>query len=65
MSVANRIVRVTCVRKAISRYKHHDRCGSFVTGIYLIYAYAKNEQEDLTPAQVKTLAALMKDIKHG
>ncbi len=33
--------------------------------IYLIYAYAKNEQEDLTPAQVNTLAALMKDIKHG
>lgn len=33
--------------------------------IYLIYAYAKNQQEDLTPAQVKTLAALMKDIKHG
>ena len=33
--------------------------------IYLIYAYAKSAQEDLTPAQVKTLAALMKDIKHG
>ena len=33
--------------------------------IYLIYAYAKNEREDLTPAQVRTLAELMKDIKNG
>lgn len=33
--------------------------------IYLIYAYAKNEPEDLTPAQVRTLAELMKDIKNG
>jgi hypothetical protein len=33
--------------------------------IYLIYAYAKNQQSDLTPAQANTLAALMKDIKNG
>lgn len=33
--------------------------------LYLIYAYAKNEREDLTPAQVRTLATLMKDIKNG
>lgn len=33
--------------------------------IYLIYAYAESEREALTPAQVKTLASLMKDIKHG
>ena len=33
--------------------------------IYLIYAYAKNEREDLTPAQVRALAELMKDIKNG
>lgn len=33
--------------------------------IYLIYAYAKNERADLTRDQVKALAALMKDIKHG
>ena len=33
--------------------------------IYLIYAYVKSRQDDLTPAQVKTLAALMKDIKNG
>ncbi len=33
--------------------------------IYLIYAYAKNEREDPTPAQAKTLAGLMKDINHG
>ena len=33
--------------------------------IYLIYAYVKNKRDDLTPAQVKTLSALMKDIKNG
>ncbi len=33
--------------------------------IYLIYGYVKSEKEDLTPQQVKTLAELMKDIKHG
>jgi hypothetical protein len=33
--------------------------------IYLIHAYAKNERENLTPAQVRTLAELMKDIKNG
>lgn len=33
--------------------------------IYLIYAYAKNTQENLTRDQVKTLAQLMKDIEHG
>lgn len=33
--------------------------------IYLIHAYAKNEREDLTPAQVRALAELMKDIKNG
>lgn len=33
--------------------------------IYLIHAYVKSRQDDLTPAQVKTLAALMKDIKNG
>ncbi|MCW5605282.1 MAG: type II toxin-antitoxin system RelE/ParE family toxin [Burkholderiales bacterium] len=33
--------------------------------IYLIYAYTKNEQEDLTPTQIRTLAELMKDIKNG
>jgi hypothetical protein len=33
--------------------------------IYLIYGYAKNEQEDLTPDQIKLLAQLMKDITHG
>lgn len=38
-----------------------------VTGerIYLIYAYAKSAQADLTREQIKTLAQLMKDIKHG
>ena len=30
--------------------------------IYLIYAYAKNEQADLTRDQIKALAQLMKDI---
>ncbi len=33
--------------------------------IYLIYAYAKNAQENLTREQIKTLATLMKDINHG
>lgn len=33
--------------------------------IYLIYAYLKAEQDDLTPAQIKVLANLMKDIDHG
>lgn len=33
--------------------------------IYLIYAYAKNEQENLTQAQIKTLATLMRNIDHG
>lgn len=33
--------------------------------VYLIYGYAKSEREDLTPQQVRTLADLMKDIKHG
>jgi hypothetical protein len=33
--------------------------------IYLIYGYVKSEREDLTPQQVRTLAGLMKDIKHG
>jgi mRNA-degrading endonuclease RelE of RelBE toxin-antitoxin system len=33
--------------------------------IYLIYGYVKNEREDLTPDQVRTLAKLMKDIEHG
>jgi hypothetical protein len=31
--------------------------------IYLIYGYVKNEREDLTPDQVRTLAKLMNDIK--
>ncbi len=33
--------------------------------IYLIYAYLKSEQSDLTPKQIKTLAQLMKDIDNG
>jgi hypothetical protein len=33
--------------------------------IYLIYGYVKSEREDLTPQQVKALAGLMKDVKHG
>ena len=33
--------------------------------IYLIYAYVKSAQADLTRAQIKTLAQLMKDIKNG
>ena len=33
--------------------------------IYLIYAYAKNVQDDLTREQIKVLAELMKDIING
>jgi hypothetical protein len=33
--------------------------------IYLIYGYVKSEREDLTPKQIKVLAELMKDVKHG
>ena len=28
---------------------------------YMLYAYAKNEQGDLTPAQIKTLARLVRE----
>ena len=33
--------------------------------IYLIYAYSKGVQADLTRAQIKLLTQLMKDIKNG
>jgi hypothetical protein len=33
--------------------------------IYLICAYAKSTQADLTREQLKALAQLMKDIKNG
>ena len=33
--------------------------------IYLIYAYVKSAQADLTREQIRTLAQLMKDIKNG
>lgn len=33
--------------------------------IYLIYGYAKCDQEDLAPDQIKLLAQLMKEITHG
>jgi hypothetical protein len=33
--------------------------------IYLIYAYVKSAQAELTPKQIKTLAQLMKDIENG
>jgi hypothetical protein len=33
--------------------------------IYLIYAYVKSAQADLTREQIKVLAQLMKDIKNG
>ena len=33
--------------------------------IYLVYGYVKSEREDLTPGQIKALAELMKDLKHG
>jgi len=29
---------------------------------YLIYAYAKNRQENLTPAQIRMLSAAMKEV---
>ena len=33
---------------------------------YLVFAYRKNEMEDLTPAQLKQLATLMEEVlKHG
>ena len=33
--------------------------------IYLIYAYTKSAQDNLTNAQVEALAHLMRDIKNG
>lgn len=37
----------------------HDQC-------YLVFAYRKNDMEDLTPAQLKQLAALMDEVmKNG
>jgi hypothetical protein len=33
--------------------------------IYLIYAYAKSQREDLNPQQIKLLGELMKDLKDG
>lgn len=40
-------------------WNERDRC-------YLLFAYAKNVQGDLTPAQVKTLAAVMaKELDDG
>lgn len=33
--------------------------------IYLIYGYLKSEREDLTQQQIRTLAELMKGLKHG
>lgn len=33
--------------------------------IYLIYGYVKSRREELSPKQIKMLAALMKDVKHG
>jgi mRNA-degrading endonuclease RelE of RelBE toxin-antitoxin system len=33
--------------------------------IYLVYAYVKSAQPDLTREQIKTLALMMKDIKNG
>lgn len=33
--------------------------------IYLIFAYLKAKQADLTREQLKVLAQLMKDVKHG
>ena len=33
--------------------------------VYLIYAYVKSEQADLTPDQIRTLAKLMKGVNHG
>jgi len=36
-----------------------------VDRIYLIHGYLKTEREDLTPQQLKVLAALMKEIADG
>ena len=33
--------------------------------VYLICGYVKSAQEDLTSKQIKVLAELMKDVKHG
>ena len=33
--------------------------------VFLIYAYAKAKQEDLTPAQEQVFAALVQEIKKG
>jgi mRNA-degrading endonuclease RelE of RelBE toxin-antitoxin system len=33
--------------------------------IYLVYGYVKAKQEDLTPQQLKVLAALMKEVGDG
>jgi hypothetical protein len=33
--------------------------------IYLVYGYLKGRRDDLTRAQIKILAELMKDMKHG
>ena len=33
--------------------------------IYLVYGYVKAEQENLTPQQLKLLAALMKEVDDG
>jgi hypothetical protein len=33
--------------------------------IYLIYGYVKNERDDLSPDQLRTLAKLIKDETHG
>ena len=40
------------------RYVARDR-------IYLLYAYVKSEQADLTPDQIRVLKELMKDIENG
>lgn len=33
--------------------------------IYLVYGYVKAKQEDLTPQQLRVLAALMKEFDDG
>lgn len=33
--------------------------------IYLVYGYVKAEQDDLTPQQLRALAALMKEVNDG
>ncbi len=33
--------------------------------IYLVYGYAKAKEEDLTPQQLRVLAALMKEVDDG